>query len=310
MEAVRMEDMRLFAKVAEARSFTGAARALGVPKQTLSRRVAELEDVLGTQLLVRTTRRLHLTDAGAAYAARCSEIARLADEANAAVRETCETPRGLLRITADPHFGETFVGPLVIEHVRAWPEVRVDVVLTRRRVELIEEGFDVAFRVGHVPDASGALSATHLGAARVRYCASPAYLARRGVPKTPEQLAEHECVVLTSEGPVVRWPFRGAKGPTMITVDGRVRTNGFEMSRAAALAGLGIAIVPEYACAQDLRGGKLRSVLDDFAIDAGGVWIVFASARYLSARVRSFVELAVERLGGGAAWSVPARRAR
>lgn len=301
---MKLEDMRLFAKVAEAKSFTGAARLLGVPKQTLSRRVAELEQALDVQLLHRTTRRLHLTDVGAAYAERCVEIVRLAEDANRAVTDTRQVPRGVLRVTADPVFGEAFVAGLVVEYASRWLEVHVDVVLTRRRVDLVEEGFDVAFRVGRVEDP--ALTATSLGPARVRYCASPAYLARRGTPASPEDLRAHECLAVVSEGTPVRWPFRGRKGVTLVPVSGRLRFNNFVMAHAAALGGLGIAIFPEFACADDLRRGRLVSVLDDSVMDVGAVWLVHPTARYLTARVRAFVALALERLARTPPWVVPA----
>lgn len=256
--------MRLFASVAEAKSFTAAAQILGMPKQTLSRRIAELERALGVQLLQRTTRRLRLTDAGSAYAARCAEITRLAEEANRAVSDAEQVPRGTLRVTADPVFGDAFLTDLVLEYARRWPQVRVSVVLTRRRVDLIEEGFDLAFRVGHVDDPN--LSGVNLGPARIRYCASPAYLARRSAPARPQDLETHECIVVASDGEPARWPFRGPKGPMTIPVSGRLTLTSFAMARAATLAGLGIAIFPEFACAEDLRGGRLFSLLDDWVI--------------------------------------------
>jgi DNA-binding transcriptional LysR family regulator len=302
-----LEDMRLFAQVAAARSFTAAARSLGVPKQTLSRRVAELERELGVQLLLRTTRRLHLTDVGAAYAERCAEVVRLAEEANQAVTDTRRTPKGTLRVTADPTFGEAFLTGIVVEYARSWPEVHVDVVLTRRRVELVEEGFDIAFRVGRVDDPS--LTALQLGPARVRYCASPAYLARRGTPATPEQLREHECILVVSDGAPVRWPFQGRKGDMMVQVSGRLRFNSFAMAHAAALSGLGIAIFPEFACAEDIRRGKLVPVLEDWGVEAGTVWLVHPTHRYFTARVRTFIELALARLAHQPPWvvSMPSR---
>ncbi|HEY4223346.1 MAG TPA: LysR substrate-binding domain-containing protein, partial [Myxococcota bacterium] len=185
--------MRAFAAVASAASFTAAGRALAMPKQTLSRRIAALEAALGVQLLHRTTRRLHLTAAGAVYARRCAELARLAADANKDAQDALAT-RGTLRITADPVFGEAFVADLVVAYARAWPEVRVDLVLTRRRVDLLEEGFDVAFRVGFVNDA--ALTGVRIGPAAIRVCASPAYVKRYGRPRTPEELAHHECVLV------------------------------------------------------------------------------------------------------------------
>jgi len=298
--------MRLFARVAEARSFTRAARLLGMPKQTLSRRIAELEAALGVELLHRTTRRLQLTDVGAVYAERCAELARLADDANRAVTDAHPEPRGLLRVTADPVFGEAFLTALLVEYARRWPEVSLEVSLTRRRVDLVEEGFDVAFRVGAVDDP--ALEATALGPARVRYCASPGYLARRGRPARPGDLARHDCILVAAGGAPVRWPFRGAKGLDLVPVAGRLRFSSFAMAHAAALAGLGVALFPEFACARDLGRKRLRSVLDDFCVDVGAVWLAHPARRLRSPRVQAFVELARARLAARP-W-VPKRNSR
>ncbi|MBL8742939.1 MAG: LysR family transcriptional regulator [Myxococcales bacterium] len=290
---ISLEDMRLFGEVAAAESMTVAARRLGMPKQTVSRRVAELERVLGVQLLHRTTRRVRVSEVGAVYAARCAEIARIAGEANRAVRDARETPSGTLRITADPVFGDAFVGGLVIEYARRWPEVRVDVVLTRRRVDLVEEGFDVAFRVGVVDEAS--LGGFCLGPARVRYCASPAYLEKRGAPAGPEELARHDCIVVASEGAQNRWPFASRTGLRLVPVPERLRVTSFAMAHAAALAGLGIGIFPEFACAEDVRGGRLVPVLDAHRTEVGGVWVLYPGRRFLPTRVRAFVEMTRER---------------
>jgi DNA-binding transcriptional LysR family regulator len=297
---ISLEDMRLFGEVAESLSFTGAAQRLGIAKQTLSRRVAELEAALDVQLLHRTSRRLHLTRVGAAYARRCAELGRLADDANRSVLDQEQAPRGKLRVTADPVFGEAFLGPVIVEYARRWPEVSVEVLLTRRRVALIEEGFDVAFRVGHVDDP--ALSATRLGPARIAYCASPAYVARRGKPKTPDQLAEHECIVVANEGNPTRWPFRGSKGPRLVPVTGRLCCNSFALAHAAARAGLGIALFPEFACTEDLRQKQLVLVLTDWQVDVGSVWLAHPAAQFLTARLRMFVNLALERLGRQPPW--------
>jgi DNA-binding transcriptional LysR family regulator len=297
---IRLEDMRLFAKVAELKGFTAAARALGIPKQTLSRRVAELESALGVQLLRRTTRRLHLTPPGAAYAQRCSEIVRAADEANRAVVDAIEAPSGLLRVTADPVFGEAFLTDLVVEYARTWPEVAVDVVLTRRRVDLAEEGFDVAFRVGALGDSS--LAGFDLGPARVRYCASPAYVSRRGAPRTSDELGGHDCLVVGVRGAPAFWPFHRDRGVTMVPIEARLMLSSFAMARAAALAGLGIAIFPEFACAADLRQQRLVPVLGA-AVEVGSVWLAHPSGRFLPARAREFVALARQRFSHpGAPW--------
>jgi DNA-binding transcriptional LysR family regulator len=271
-ETIRIDDMRLFAKVAEAKSFTKAAALLGVPKQTLSRRVAELERLLGVELMIRTTRRLHLTDSGKTYAERCSELVRLADEANRAVTDTDEVPRGTLRITADPVFGDAFLTGLVLEYARTWPEVRVDVVLTRRRVD--------------------------------RYCASPAYLDRRGAPSAPKDLERHDCLVV-SDGTPARWPFRRNGRVELIPVSGRLTFTSFAMAHQAALAGLGIALFPEFACAADLRRKRLVPVLERSVVDVGSVWLIHAAHRALTARVRAFIALAVERFARQPPWLPP-----
>jgi DNA-binding transcriptional LysR family regulator len=294
--------MRVFAAVVEAKGFTAAARGLRMPKQTVSRRIAALEEALGAKLLHRTTRRLTPTPVGAAYAERCGDVARLADEANRAVTEAHEQPRGVLRVTADPVFGEAFLGPLLAGYALRFPDVRLDVVLTRRKVDLVDEGFDVAFRVGPVDEASSAWTATRLGSARVRYCASPAYVRRCGKPAKPEDLARHECVLVTSGDGEVRWPFRGPKGPRLVAVDGRLKLSSFVLASQAVRAGLGIAIFPEFACFDDVRRRRLVPVLEDWTAPAGGVYLLHVRAKYLTARVQRFVERVRATFAARAPW--------
>lgn len=289
---MRLEDMRLFAAVAAARSFTAAARSLGMPKQTVSRRISELEASLDVRLLHRTTRHLHLTDVGAAYAERCAELVRLADDANRAVTDAAISPRGILRVTADPELGESFLTGIALDFARRYPDVELEVILTRRRVRLVEEGFDIALRVGWIDDST--LTSTRLGPARVRYCASRAYLKRCGTPRTPAELANHDCLIVLADDAAMRWPFRGRKGPELLPVTGRLRFNSMAMVREATLAGLGIALFPEFMCVRDLRARRLTAVLDEWRIDAGAVWLVHPTSRYLAARVRAFAELAIE----------------
>jgi DNA-binding transcriptional LysR family regulator len=296
---VKLDDMKLFAALADAGSFTLAARRFAIPKQTLSRRIAELERALDTQLVLRTTRRMKLTDAGAHYAVRCREVSQLADDANRAVTTARDALEGPIRITADPLFGETFLAPVVLAFANRWPKVTLDVVYTQRRVDLVEEAFDVAIRIGRVDDA--ALVATELGPARIRYVASPAYVRRRGKPERPENLVDHEAIIVRAEPGPAQWPFRGVRsGVRMITVAGRLRCNSHALAYAAALAGLGIAIVPAFACANDLRRKRLVSLLDDDRIEVGSVWLVHPAQRPLTARVQRFVELAVQRLSRAA----------
>jgi DNA-binding transcriptional LysR family regulator len=292
---MRLDDMRLFAKLAELGSFSRAARSLDIPKQTLSRRIAALEQELGVELVQRTTRKVRLTPLGQAYAERCRELASVAREANELVLGAGEQPRGRLRITADPTFGEAFLPELIAEWLERHPEVEVEAVLTSRHVDLIEEGFDLAFRVGRLDDSS--LVATRLSAARLIYCAAPRYLERCGAPSRPEQLREHAIIEHTPRAGVSRWPFVGADGQLFaVPVSGRVRVNSLPLARGLALAGFGITNLPAFACVGELARGELVAVLDDWVGDVGGIYLVRPQHKLLSAKVRSFVELAIERL--------------
>ncbi len=282
--------MRLFAAVAQLSSFTKAGRALDVPKQTLSRRIAALEHSLGAQLIQRTTRSMQLTDVGVSFAARCADVVLRADEAIRAATDTSDEPKGRLRVSADPVFGEAFVSGIVVDYANRYPEVELDVVLTRRHVDLVEEGFDVAFRVGG-EDRAG-ISSTKLMPARVQYCASPEYVERFGAPVEPNDLADHSCILVLSDGTPSRWPFKSPGGLAMISVTGRLRFTSFSMAHAAALAGLGIAIFPEFKCANDIAANRLIPVLNDWCVDVGTVSIVHATQPFLAPRVRKFLELA------------------
>ncbi|MCA9710661.1 MAG: substrate binding domain-containing protein, partial [Myxococcales bacterium] len=172
-------------------------------------------------------------------------------------------------------------------------------VLTNRLVDLVDEGFDLAFRVGRLEDSS--LVARRLGPARLLCCAAPAYLDRRGAPADPDALAQHDCIELTPRQGPSRWPFHDpAGGVRAVAVSGRIQVNSLPMARQIARAGLGIANLPAFACEADLAAGTLRTVLDAWTIDVGGVYVVYPPQRYLAARVRRFVDLAIERFGAGA----------
>lgn len=293
---VRLDDMRLFATVAKAKSFTSAARELDMPKQTLSRRIGELEAAIGVQLLLRTTRRMQLTLAGERYATKCVELVRIADDANRAAGDESVDARGTLRITADPLFGEAFLPAILNQLATRWPSVKLEVLLTQRRVDLIEEGFDIAFRIGHVDDAM--LKGRSLGPARIRFCASPSYLRKRSRPKTPRDLADHDCIVVRADLGPTAWPFRSERGGVQsVAIDGRYRCNSHLLAYDAALAGVGIGVFPEFACAKDIQRRRLTPVLDDWRIDVGQVWLVHPVQRFANVAVQKFVELAVERLG-------------
>lgn len=305
-ETIDWDDMRLFAKVAEHGSMTRAAAAVALPKQTVSRRVARLEAALGVRLLHRTTRSVKLTEAGAVYAARCAELSRMATEANRAAMDANDVPQGTLAVTADPVFGEAFLGPLVVEYARRWPGTRVTVSLTRRHVDLIEDGFDVAFRVGNVDHPS--LSGVRLGPARVRYCASPKYVARRGRLDKSDKLEAHDCLFVGSDEAQPRWPMPAARGGIdLVALSPRMRMSSLAIAREAALAGLGIALFPEFACAEDLARKRLVDVFGDRPVEVGSVWLLHATRKFLPKRVTAFIDLARSHFAT-APWVVSTKR--
>ncbi|MGE0328361.1 MAG: LysR family transcriptional regulator [Polyangiaceae bacterium] len=289
-------DMLAFAAVAEHGSFSGAARSLGIPKQTLSRRVARLEAQLNVRLLQRTTRQMSLTSVGQSYAARCQEIARLSAEANALAIDSEAHPRGKLRVTADPLLGEAFVAPLVGAYLELFGDAQSELLLTSRKVDLVQEGFDVAFRVGSLADSD--LIGQRLGSAKVRYCAAPSYAGCRRL-KTPEDLAQCACLAVHHSGPL-SWPFPQGNTLTPVQIQPRLSSTSFNAVRDATLAGLGVALLPEFACAPLLEAGLLRDVLGH-SLEVGSIWLLHTQRGLLAPRVTEFLRLARE-AASKAAW--------
>ena len=285
--------MRLFAAVADKLSFTGAADALGVPKQTVSRRVAALESELGVRLLDRTMGDLQLTDVGQAYATRCARVVELADDANQAVVDAGDSIRGILRITADPIFGEAFLADLVHDYMADHPAVEVELMLTQRKVDLVEEGYDLAFRVGAMADSS--LVATALGPASMTYCASPSYLEARGTPRHPNDLRDHDCIALLPEQGASRWLFVVEREAKWFPIQSRLRVNHLPTARRLAVADSGIVNLPTFAAKSLIDAGLLAPVLTDFQAPFGDVRLVYLGSALLAPRTRAFIDLAVDR---------------
>ncbi|MEL6342041.1 MAG: LysR family transcriptional regulator [Myxococcota bacterium] len=281
-----VDEIQVFVKVVEAESFTEAARALGMPKSTASRYVSRLEDRLGVRLLNRSTRRLHTTNVGAMYYERCVRIVRDLADAEAAITSMQDTPQGLLRVTAPLTFGYMFLDELITRFSQQHPEVQLSVFLTDRKVNLIEEGFDVAIRGGVLEDSS--LIARKIGETRRVVCASPGYLVRRGVPQHPGDLKDHDCL-LYGPRPSGEGSWRFADG-TIVQVKGPLAVNNIDVLRRAALGDLGILYTPRFLVEKDLRSGALAPILDPFVNHAGGLYILYPHARYVSAKVRAFVD--------------------
>ena len=291
---VRLDDMILFAKLAETGSLTHTARALGTTKQTVSRRLQELEDSLGVALAHRTTRALTLTDVGRAYAARCADIARLADNANRIAAAKLTQVSGTLRVTADPTLGETFLPALLTDFLRDHPAVRVEVFLTARKVELMEERFDIAFRIGAPPDVAH-LASTRLGPARLWTVASPAYIAEHGLPTSLTELSDHHCLGAVPDLTHSAWPFAIGGTIRAVPVTMRLKVNGLAMAHQAVLAGAGVAQLPAFAVKADVSAGKLVQLFEDHTPEVGGVNLVYLHAQRRAPKVREFVTRARDR---------------
>ena len=290
MWTIDLNQMAVFAAVVRAGSFTGAARALEQPKSTVSKRVAELERRLGARLLQRSTRRVQPTVEGAAYFDRCTRVLREAEAADRAVLDSDAEPRGPVRLTAAVAMAG-FLAPILERYLAAHPAVTLEVVLLDRKVDLIQEGFDLAVRAGPLRDS--ALVVRRLGVTDRCVCASPSLFAQRRAPRHPRELAQHACIALRSEAGKTAWSFARAGTRVTVEVSGRYSVSSAQLARSGALAGLGIANLPRFLVADDLAAGRLVPVLPDWPIDAGHIHLLYPSAVHLSPRVRALIDALV-----------------
>jgi DNA-binding transcriptional LysR family regulator len=295
----RLQAMTTFVAVVDSGGFASAARKLNQSPPVVTRAIAELEERLGLRLLTRTTRVVRVTDAGARFAEDCRRILSDIEEAETAAAGTHAAPRGTLAITAPVLFGQLHVMPILVSYLQHYPEVDAQCLFLDRVVNVVEEGIDVAVRIGELPDSS--LRATRVGRVRRVLVAAPAYLAAHSVPQRPEDLAGHTTFLAAGVSPVSEWRFNDAGTPLMQRLQPRLRTTSNDSAIAAALAGLGITRLLSYQVAAQVRSGALRVVLEDFETAPMPVHVVHHEGRRATQKVRAFVDLAVERLRGDAA---------
>jgi DNA-binding transcriptional LysR family regulator len=272
--------MLLFAAVVREGSFTRAARQLGVTKQTTSERIARLEERLGVRLLERTTRRLRVTDAGSAYYERCSTIAAQIEEANREVQNLQLDPSGVLRVSAPVLYGRRYLAPVVASYLCRYPKARVEIVLADRRADLLEEGLDLAIRIGELDDSS--LAARKLGEGHVYYVASPSFLAEHGTPR-PARLRETRCIGVR---PVETWDTGGVR----TKIEPVLVVNDLEVACEAAIAGVGLARLPAIVCRDAVRRRRLEVVWSLGPMLLRPVYAVFPSRQHVPAKVRVFLD--------------------
>ena len=298
-----LERMAIFAAVVEARGFSEAARRLGLSKSLVSKQITRLEKNVGARLLHRTTRSMSLTEAGAAFYEHCARIVEEQAQARLAVGRLHAGPRGVLKISASVAFGTLHIAPALPEFLARNPEVRVDMVIADRLVDLADEGFDVAIRIAaRVGDN---LVARRLAPVNRRICATPGYFKGHGVPRTPEDLATHNCLTYTYAEPRDAWRLRGPRGNVDVHVNGNLRLNDDEALSAAVLGGLGIALLPTFIVGRDLQAGRLRAVMSEYVPHASHIHAVYLPTRHLPAKVRAFIDFLRERFGPEPYWDKP-----
>ncbi|MEO6748933.1 MAG: LysR family transcriptional regulator [Casimicrobiaceae bacterium] len=297
---MKLAAMEMFVRAAEARSLSDAARKLGVSKSVVSKQITQMEHALGVCLLHRTTRSVTLTEIGSAFYERCARMIAAAEEAESVATHFQSAPRGVLKLHAPVDFGVRHLTPALPKLLARYPELRVDVTFNDQPANLAEEGFDVAIVIE--PEPNGGLVARRLAPIHRNVCASPEYFRRHGTPHTPHQLAQHNCLVFAPRGTEREWCFGGAGGETRVTVDGSVRLNNQNAIREAALAGLGVALLPTYLIGADLQGGALQSVLDAHPATEVSIWAVYLRNRHLSTKTRAFIDFFFERFSPHPPW--------
>jgi DNA-binding transcriptional LysR family regulator len=294
--------IQVFAQVVESGSFARAAERLQVSTSAASRQVADLEAQLQTRLLNRTTRRVSLTESGRAFYERAVQLLADLEEAEQEAARAAVVPRGTIRLTTPVNFGVRHLAPAIAEFLAAHAEVRFDVSLSDRVVDLVEEGFDLAVRVG--PPGSENLVARKLGETRLVPCASPQYLAAHPAPKAPEDLAAHNCFTYEYVSPRNVWRFRDATGAERaVRIAGTLHSNNGDLLAEVAARGCGIVFEPAFIVGPDVRAGRLVPLLQEFAPPPAPIYAVYPSRKHLSAKVRRFVEFLVERFAQGQDWS-------
>jgi DNA-binding transcriptional LysR family regulator len=285
----RFHALTLFAKVVETGSFVRAAELLHVSASAVSRHVAELEDHLDSRLLNRTTRRLSLTESGRIFYERCVQLLADLEEAEQSAGAGTVRPRGTLRLTCGTTFGARYLAPVVAEFIVRYPEMRLDVELSDRTTDLVDEGFDAAVRIGAI--GSQNLVGRKIGETRLLCCASPSYLGTHGEPKQPEDLATHGCLTYEYAPDKNLWRFRDRRGNDRnVKVSGPVHANNGGFLEALAVAGVAIVLEPDFVVGPELRAGRLVTILRGFESTPAAIYFVYPSRRHLSAKVRAFAD--------------------
>lgn len=290
----RLTCMRAFVAVVESGGFTQAARRIGHSKALISKYVGQLETALDIRLLHRTTRRVTTTTLGQAYYERCRVLLEDLDDLEASVQSQQTRPRGVLKINAPISFAEICLTPILAEYSRRYPDVTMALDMTDRFVDLVEEGVDLAIRIGDLTDSS--LVARRLGSTSMIPCASPAYLAQFGEPNTPGELSQHQCVIDTNNPSRGHWWIGSEEEGVRVPVDGPIKLNSARAVRELVVSGQGIGLLPSFVVAKDIQNGTLRKLFSDSDTESFGIYALYTHRKQISAKVRLFIALLQEQL--------------
>ncbi len=288
----KLRSMEVFVAAVDSGSFTAAAERFGISAVMVGKHVRELEQRLGAALLTRSTRRQSLTEIGRQYLEQCRAILAQIDAAERGAESLRVAPRGVLKVSCAVSFGMDCLAPMITDYLVQYPEVSVDMSLNDRMIDMVEEGFDVAIRIGTLEDSS--LVARPLRPYGVVICGSPDYLARRGVPQVPADLAQHECLEFSGWVPQARWRLKGEKDARNVPLS-RLRANNSYALKQAALAGFGLVMQAELVLAQDIAAGRLVRVLDDYLPTPRPMHLLYPRARQPTPKLTSFIDFMLTR---------------
>jgi DNA-binding transcriptional LysR family regulator len=288
-----LNDMLIFAKVAQTGGFTAAANVLGLPKSNISRRVANLETELDVRLLERSTRKIRLTEIGEIYFRHCEQIIEEAEQAELSVNKMLEGPRGILRVSTSVTTGQQLLTPLLADFLSGYPELRLQLELSNRRIDLIEEGFDMAIRIGKLTDSR--LVSRRLGSSCLYLYASNDYLERMGTPTAPQDLTKHRCLLFDELGKQNALMLSGVEGEEKVTLKAYVKVNDFQSLYQLACDGMGIAMLPHYMCKEDNSTQSITRILPEWSLPKVDIHAVYPSHRGTTPKLRLFLDYLIEK---------------
>jgi DNA-binding transcriptional LysR family regulator len=286
----KLKAMSVFVKIVDCGSMSSAAETLSMSQSAVVRTLAALEEVLGVQLLTRTTRRLNLTEEGREYYSRCRQILHEVEDAENALNQKQTNPSGVLRLTAPVTFGRMHLSPVINEFLAQFPNMEIELILLDRVVDLLEEGIDIALRIGSLPDST--LIAKPVGTLEHIICASPEYITQSGIPQKPTEIHQHDCIHLTALNSSPEWPFYDRGSINKVRISGKFKTNHVEAARDACCDGLGIGQFLSYQVGPYISQGKLIPILEEFSLPPIPVNLVYPHSRQLSSRSRVFIDWA------------------